>query len=189
MRTLEVRRHAATKKGDQRGRGSHLSQAGIDAARQLGDSIGPFAFVVASTVPRSSETALAMGFAADECVSMGGSHFEEASREIAHRAWWEVPEPFALWKDRIGRGGPVAALARDQESLWRRVVKAVPQDGGALVISHGGLIELGLVACFPDLDYRTWGGPFHNLEGARLHFDRDKWVDIELLRLPNEHSP
>lgn len=183
MRTLEVRRHAATKKGKQRGRGSHLSQAGVDAARHLGDSIGPFALVVASTVPRSSETALAMGFVVDECMPMGGPHFEEASREIAHHEWWEVPDPFAMWKDHIERGGAVAALAADQESFWRRVVQEVPDDAAALVISHGGLIEPGLLVCFPRLDHATWGRPFGNLDGARLGFDRDRWVGVELLRI------
>jgi hypothetical protein len=89
----------------------------------------------------------------------------------------------ALWEDHIERGGAVAALASDQESFWRRAVQAVPEDAAALVISHGGLIEPGLLVCFPRLDHARWGRPFGNLEGARLAFDRDRWVDVELLRI------
>ena len=37
MGILEVRRHAFTKKGTGRGRGSHLSQAGVAFARRIGE--------------------------------------------------------------------------------------------------------------------------------------------------------
>src|SRR5206468_2537395 len=62
MRTLEIRRHSFRKQGA----GSQLSQEGVDYARRLGASIGPFARVVTSVVPRARETAIAMGFAVDE---------------------------------------------------------------------------------------------------------------------------
>ena len=181
-RTLEVRRHAATEKGARRGRGSHLSQVGITAARELGASIGPFAFVLTSGVPRSLETAVAMGFAVDDCVDMGGPHFAAASRELAQHRWWEMPDPFVFWQEHIAHNGPVAALAGYQETLWRSAVARVPDSGAVLVVSHGGLIEPGVVACFPDSDYRAWGRPFDNLEGARLQCDESGWVGLELLR-------
>jgi broad specificity phosphatase PhoE len=186
MRRLEVRRHAATKKGERRGRGSHLSAAGVAAARHLGDAIGPFALVLASDVPRSLETALAMGFAVDECVPMGGEHFEAASREVAHHDWWEAPDPFALWEEHVALNGAVAALARDQEAMWRGALQRVPEGAAALVVSHGGLIEPGLVACFPRSNHRAWGLPFANLEGARLTFDGDDWIHLELLRISSK---
>jgi hypothetical protein len=145
--------------------------------------MGPFAFVLTSDVARSWETALAMGFAVDDCVDMGGPDFEAASREIAHHRWWESPDPFALWKAHVAQSGPVAALARYQEALWRDAVGRVPAGGGALVISHGGLIEPGLVACFPNDDHCAWGGPFETLEGVRLQVDDGAWVAVELLRV------
>ena len=61
MRTLEVRRHSIRKDGG----GSQLSQAGVDLARSLGATMGPFARVATSVVPRARETAIAMGFAVD----------------------------------------------------------------------------------------------------------------------------
>ena len=49
-----------------------LSAEGVRLAREVGVGMGPFAFVLASLVPRTHETALAMGFAVDETVEMGG---------------------------------------------------------------------------------------------------------------------
>ena len=46
MRWLEVRRHSLTKKDSARGRGSHLSAEGVVLARQVGESLGPFALVI-----------------------------------------------------------------------------------------------------------------------------------------------
>lgn len=41
MRTIEIRRHAYTKKGETRGKGSHLSAEGVAQARRIGAQIGP----------------------------------------------------------------------------------------------------------------------------------------------------
>jgi hypothetical protein len=61
LRTLEVRRHTMRLIPDH-----HLTQAGVELARRIGESTGPFQRVITSTLPRAFETALAMGFAVDE---------------------------------------------------------------------------------------------------------------------------
>jgi hypothetical protein len=114
-----------------------------------------------------------MGFAVDDCVDMGGPHFEQANREIAHHQWWGTPDPFALWKEYVARNGPVAALARHQEALWRRAVGHVPAGGAALVISHGGLIEPGLIVCLPNSDHSAWAAAADtnsDLDAARQRY-------------------
>ncbi len=85
MRTIEIRRHCYTKKGDARGKGSHLSAAGVGQARGIGEQIGPFNLVLTSTVPRTLETAIAMGFAVDEQLAVLGG--------IPPAVWdaWSVP--------------------------------------------------------------------------------------------------
>jgi hypothetical protein len=66
VRQVEIRRHVYTKKeGVGPGQGSTLSQAGVALGRRLGFEMGPFDYVLANTVPRTVETALAMGFAVD----------------------------------------------------------------------------------------------------------------------------
>lgn len=62
MVTLEVRRHSHRKAA---AGGSQLSQAGVDLARSLGPTMGPFATVLTSVVPRARETTIAMGFSVD----------------------------------------------------------------------------------------------------------------------------
>jgi hypothetical protein len=66
MRIIEIRRHSYTKKGNARGKGSHLSAEVIALAREIGNHIGPFDIVLTSYSPRTLETAIAMGFAVDE---------------------------------------------------------------------------------------------------------------------------
>src|ERR1700680_1642965 len=136
LRILEVRRHAQTEKGARRGLGSDLSQTGVSAARRVGETTGPFDLVLVSDIPRTLETAIAMGFAIDECASMSGEVFDAASQEIAHHAWWHMSQPFVVWNEHVTRGGPVAALALHQESLWRAAIHRVPDGASALVISH-----------------------------------------------------
>ncbi|TME27017.1 MAG: histidine phosphatase family protein [Chloroflexi bacterium] len=85
MRTLEVRRHAYTKRGAARGRGSHLSQEGIEQARSIGVSMGPFGYVTASLAPRTLETAIALGYAVDDLLDLSGELWEAAQAELAHR--------------------------------------------------------------------------------------------------------
>jgi hypothetical protein len=55
----------------------------------------------------------------------------------------------------------------------------VPDGAATFVISHGGLIEPGLVACFPGRECGAWRAPFMNLEGARLVFDGTDWVEMD----------
>jgi broad specificity phosphatase PhoE len=184
VRFLEVRRHSHTKKGEQRGSGSHLSTEGVRAARAVGSAIGPFAYVVASHVPRTLETALAMGFAPDVCIDQGGGTLWEASlEEVPFHAQWEADEPFVMYRDAIARGGAMHELARLQIAIWTDAVSRVADGEGALIVTHGGLIDSGLVAALPDADHASWGTPISQLEGARLRLDGNVFTLEEWRRL------
>jgi hypothetical protein len=71
----------------------------------------------------------------------------------------------------------VAGLAEAFQSLARRV----PEDGNALVISHGGIVEAAMVACLPDRDFSEWTVSSSYCEGVRLHFVAGRFVDAEPL--------
>jgi len=183
MNHLEVRRHGRRKDGG----GSQLSQHGVDQARALGSTMGPFACVVTTVVPRARETAIAMGFAVDyEIVTLT----QDASAFCEHQEsrWWETDEPFAALRDLVARGGPVAKAAHALAALWRDIVLAIPHGASALFIGHSGDLELALVACFPKADHAAWGRTFSPLEGARLTFDGDPpfFTRVEILRLATE---
>jgi len=179
MKTLEIRRHSIRKT---RG-GSQLSQAGVAYARKLGASLGPFAQVVTSVVPRARETAIAMGFAVDyELVTLASG--EDMYLEIEHSRWWEASQPFIALAQLIATKGATWRYGHAIVALWRDILTAIPEETAALVIGHSGELEIALVACFPEVDHTGWGKPFGVCEGARLGFAGDPahFTTVELLR-------
>src|SRR6516225_9545510 len=110
MRTIEIRRHAYTKKGEGRGKGSHLSPEGVALARQAGGSLGPFDLVLTSPVPRTLETALAMGFAVDDQLEALGELSPEVCDEIGHHERWTWEQPFVAFAHFVRQGGPTTRM-------------------------------------------------------------------------------
>src|SRR5438045_9099814 len=113
MRTLEIRRHSFRKQGA----GSQLSQEGVDYARRLGASIGPFARVVTSVVPRARETAIAMGFAVDhEVVTLATDPglYEQASTV----EWQSSTRPFPELARLLSQEGPYRFYANAVAAVW-----------------------------------------------------------------------
>ena len=179
MKTLEIRRHSIRKSGG----GSQLSQPGVDYARKLGSSLGPFAQVVTSVVPRARETAIAMGFAVDyELVTLASD--EEMYAEIERSRWWEAQHPFSALAQLIAAKGATWRYGHAMIALWRDLLTSIPEGAGALMIGHSGVLEIGLIACFPHADYRNWGAPFGFCEGARLVFagELERFTAVEFLR-------
>jgi broad specificity phosphatase PhoE len=180
MRTLEVRRHSLRKDGA----GSQLSQAGVALARRLGASMGPYARVVASVVPRARETAIAMGFAVDqELVTMATD--EDAYAEFQNNRWPLADAPMAELARLMAPRGPAWLYAQRLAAHWRDILMPLEDGAAALLIAHSGDIECGLVAIFPDADHAAWGKPFDCCEGARLAFagDPPRFASVEILRV------
>jgi broad specificity phosphatase PhoE len=180
MRVLEVRRHSLVKDH------VHLSQAGVDLARRVGQTTGPFDLVYTSQITRTLETAVAMGFAVTGQSDGLDDLVAEARAEFGHHERWTWERPFAAFAELIRQGGATARLGRAQADAWRSIVRALPEGGRALVISHGSIIEIGLVACLPRHDHVAWGPPFDKCEGARLTYQDDAWVALELLRVDGQ---
>jgi broad specificity phosphatase PhoE len=179
VKTLEVRRHSFRKQGG----GSQLSQEGVDYARRLGASLGPFAYVVTSVVPRARETAIAMGFAVDqEIVTLASD--EEMYAELEANHWWKASQPFVALAKVIANKGPTWRYGHALVALWRDILTPLLDGAAALLIAHSGELEIALVACFPDADHGAWGAPFGPCEGARLVFDGEpaRFTKVELLR-------
>ena len=172
MKTIEIRRHSMRSIS-----GVHLSQKGVTLARRLGQELGTFARVVTSTLPRAFETAIAMGFAVDEQVELMSTYGEAVESEVP----W--PQPFAVYARAVRRERSAAEYARKLADYYARLASALEQGSAALVINHGGIVELGVVASFQDADYETWGGPVDYCEGARLFWQDGKFVNAEVLRV------
>ena len=172
-RVIEHRRHTMRTKP-----GQHLSQAGVDLARRVGEGVAPCGLVVTSTIPRAFETALAMGFAVDR----------QAERLAQMPTGKEVPwdSGFASHAACLRRhpDGVLAAFARELAAFHRDIARELPDGGRALLVSHGGFVEASAVGCLPDLDYSGWGPACNYTEGVRLVFEGDACIAGEALRVP-----
>src|SRR5687767_3009071 len=172
MKTIEIRRHSIRQKP-----GDHLSQQGVTLARLIGQNLGPFDRVVTSTLPRAFETAIAMGFAVDEQSELMNTYGNAVERE----APW--PLSLAGYAEVVKAGGAAAKYANQLAAIYAKLANFLADGRAALVINHGGVLELGAVACLPDADYIAWGSHFDYCEGIRLFWEDGKFVDGEILRV------
>jgi broad specificity phosphatase PhoE len=185
MPEIEIRRHSCTKKGPGRGHGSHLSADGVLLAREVGRVIGPFDLVLASEVPRTVETAVAMGFAVDHQVSVPDDTGYEALTRIGHHERWSWSEPWVRFAELVRAGGPVAVFGCWLRQTWAEALESVVEGGRVLVISHGRDIESGVVACLDDFqpeEFKTWGEPLHQCEGVRLSYADGRFHEPRVIR-------
>jgi hypothetical protein len=164
-RWIELRRHSYTKKDEGRGRGSHLSQAGIDAARLEGQRLQGVTYVAVSDSPRTLETAIAMGFAVDDVAAIAGA---QVTGEVAFHEWWDWPNPWAIYAERIAERPTLAEYAEGQLAIVRASIDHVGQGETALLIGHGGWIEPAVVCAVGLACVQDWGPSFQHLEGVRL---------------------
>jgi len=177
MKTIEIRRHSIRSKP-----GDHLNQAGVSLARRVGENMGPFDRVVTSTLPRAFETAIAMGFAVDEQVELMSTYGADVEREVP----W--PQSFDAYARAVRRrrGGAAQWYAGQLAAYYAGLASHLPDGCAALVINHGGIVEMGVIASFPDADYASWGEAVNYCEGARLSWEDGKCVNAELLRVSHD---
>lgn len=173
MRYVEVRRHTMRMKP-----GQHLSQEGVDRARQVGHGVGPFEIVITSQIHRAYETAIAMGFAVHDQLEALNMLGEGVELEVG--AW---DAGFAAYGAALKLNGQLTAYAQSLAELWAMIAESLTDGGSALLVTHGGIVEAGAVACLPDADHAAWGGAIDYCEGVRLIFENDSFVDAVVLRV------
>lgn len=173
MKTIEIRRHSIRERGS-----DDLSAEGRILARTVGEGLGPFQRVITSAVPRAYQTAVAMGFDVDEQVELLNTYGDSVEAEIP----W--PADFADYSEPLRRaGGAPARYAQRLVDFYSRLAEALPETGSALVINHGGVVEIGAVACLPDADHAAWGRYCQYCEGVRLFWEQGRFAQVEILRV------
>ncbi len=172
MKTIEVRRHSIRDRSSQ-----DLSEPGLALARMTGAETGPFQYVVTSTMPRAYQTAVAMGFEVDEQVELLNTYGDAVEAEIP----W--PADFSEYTAPVRRGGAPARYAQRLREFFTRLAESLPKAGAALVVSHGGVVEIGAVACLPEADHAAWGHYVEYCEGVRLFWEDGKFVNAEIIRI------
>jgi len=172
MKTIEIRRHSIRSKP-----GDHLNQPGVTLARLVGQNLGPFDRVVTSTLPRAIETAIAMGFAVDD--------FNETMSSYGNDVEREAPWPLSLveYAQVVRKGKAATEYAQRLVEIYTKLANYLMDGRAALIVNHGGVLEMGAVTCLPDADHVAWGAHFDYCEGIRLFWDNGKFVDGEILRV------
>jgi broad specificity phosphatase PhoE len=171
MPVIEHRRHSWRSPT-----GKHLTQQGVDLARRVGETMGKFDLVITSSLPRAYETAIAMGYAVDRKEKLL-SELGDVEPEIN----WELGVAEFARGYKLGK--ETARWCRKHARFVRSIAESLPADGRALLVSHGGMIEAGVVGLLPEYDYSTWGPACERCEGIRMQFDRDVCVSAEILRV------
>jgi broad specificity phosphatase PhoE len=176
MKTIEIRRHAERHKP-----GDNLNARGVARARNASARDHQFALVVTSPVARALQTAIAMGHSVDAedwtMATMGGSM--EAFP-------WD--EGFGAIQQAI-RSDPVAAAYATHQTAQLRYWLGRIQPGEALlVVSHGGIAEIGILGLLGDVDASPLGPSLDTCEGARLELQGDRVVSIHILRYDGDRE-
>ena len=150
-----------------------LSDRGEATARALCGTT--YALVVSSPLERAKRTAELVGGRLDAIESgllpvIGGAGVFGSMAALAD------------WRALLRSDPRARAFADEQLATWARIAGRVGPKDRVLAISHGGLIELPIVALAEELGVSVDGPSFANLEGARITYDRSKRTKLELLR-------
>ena len=172
MRILEIRRHAMRKKP-----GTHLNQAGVSLARSVGSIAAGYSQVFTSLKDRGYETAIAMGYSVDYQIKELGMLPESVSHEIS----W--PCSFSEISNICSHKQLSNTFALEQANLWEKIVKQLPDNEKCLIISHGGILELGAVILSAEESFEKWGGAIGYCEGLRFIYEDSKFYLDEVLRV------
>lgn len=153
--------------------GDHLSQQGVTLARLVGENLGPFDKVITSTLPRAFETAIAMGFAVDEQLELLNTTGDDVQNEVP----W--PQPFEVYAKAFTRGGAVAKYGMKLAGFYGGLADFLADGRSALIINHGGVVEIGAVACLAGTGINIQGEAVEPCEGIRLYYDDKKVARAE----------
>jgi hypothetical protein len=172
MKTIEIRRHSIRSKP-----GQNLSQQGVYLARLIGEELGKFDRVVTSPAPRAFQTAIAMGFAVDETVELLAGLDDGVELECP----W--PASFKEYANATQLNGASTRRARLLEVFYRKLINVLPDGGNALVINHGGVVELSTAACLPGMDMAALGDYVECCEGVRIFWENGEFTHAQILRV------
>jgi len=161
--TLDIRRHA--RRIDRSDQDSSLAPDGLAMCERLRITAPAYAAVIATPLRRAQQTAEAIGgrvptVEPDLLPDFIGDTFAE----------YESLTSLSDWAALVLRSKTAETLARHQLHLWSQIAGRVRQEETALVVTHGGLIELPMVLLSTELRFRLEGGAFGYCEGVRLEY-------------------
>ncbi len=180
MKYVEVFRHS------KRGEGKGLSEEGRELALRARALLAPgYDLIVSSPKERARETCEALGFdryEVDEAftaVNPWEPYDAQVTRLAKERgiiplaACWDIPP--ALGALRVQGATFLAAI--------RRVARKLPEEGRALGVSHGGILEAAALLGCARYDLAELGGEIKFCEGVVFKLQNDTLMGVEVKRL------
>jgi len=181
MKYVEVFRHS------KRGAGKGLSEEGREQALRARSLLAPrYDLCVSSPKERARETMEVLGFdrydidEAFTAVNPWGPFDAEVTKLAKERgivplaACWEIPE--ALSYLRLQGETFLTAV--------KRIARKLPEEGRALVVTHGGILEAAALHGCARYYLDEIGGEIGFCEAVVFKFEGEKLAGIELKRLP-----
>ena len=172
MKIIELRRHSTRLKSS-----PHLTQEGVEKARRVGETLGKFDLVISSKAPRAIETAVAMGYAVNQIMEEISMTPDNIETEVQ----WGMN--FHQYSEVIKQGKKTAEYSSQMALIVKDIANMVSENESILIVSHGGLIEITTIGCFPLERYTDWGAPLDTCEGIRIYLEDNEFKKIELLRV------
>jgi broad specificity phosphatase PhoE len=174
VQRVELRRHSVRDKPAE-----GLSPGGRALAWEEGARTGPFDLVISSPMLRAVETATAMGFGRPR---IDGRWRELGPKTVEELGW---PASFDHCQEVLEEGRSALHKAVELVDALLEHLEEVPEGGGLLVVTHGGMPELVSVRLLPRADARVWGGALRCMEGVRISIEAGRAKGIEVLRVPD----
>jgi broad specificity phosphatase PhoE len=150
-----------------------LTPRGEQTARALAGTT--YALVVSSPLERAKRTAELIGGRLD-ATEPG------LLPDIGGAGVFGPMQTLAEWRALLRSDPTARTFASEQLSTWARIAARVGPTERVLAISHGGIIELPIVALALELGMALDGPSFANLDGALITYDKRKRTTLELLR-------
>ena len=147
-------------------------------AETLAKRVPQYALVLSSPLPRAKETAQLIAGRLD---AVEPGFLPEMGGVIGDRIFGEM-RTLADWAEVLREREDARKFATEQLATWTRVAMRVGENDRVLAVSHGGIIELPIVALADELGVAIEGPSFANLEGARITYDPKGRTRLELLR-------
>ena len=185
MKYVEVFRHS------KRGEGKGLSEEGRELARRARSLLAPpYELIVSSPKERARETLEELGF---ECYEVDDAFtavnpwepFDAQVIKLAEErgiiplaACWEIPE--ALKYLRLQGETFLGAV--------KRLARKLPEEGRALVVSHGGILEAAALHGCARYDLAELGGEIRFCEAAVFKFEGENLAGVQVKRLADDQE-
>lgn len=173
--TIDVRRHAERASGPDAVGG--LSAAGTAVARRLRPSGRGFALVVSSPRDRARDTAIALAGRVDEIAQI----LDVAPDEVLTQAQYDALRSQDAAAGFLSASATTRRFAEHQLSFWENVGRRISDGDGALLVTHGGNVELTAVMLARSLQASVEPLPLTYCEGVRVRFEQGRLVGLERL--------